>query len=62
MDDSESQLTVRDARAHFAEVITRAQNGTPTVITRNRRPVAVVVPRDRQLIILVVGVGHRREI
>ena len=44
VDDSESQLSVRDARAHFAEVITRAQNGTPTVITRNGQPVAAVVP------------------
>jgi prevent-host-death family protein len=44
MDDSESQLSVRDARAHFAEVITRAQNGTPTIITRNGQPVAAVVP------------------
>jgi prevent-host-death family protein len=44
MDDSESQLSVRDARAHFAEVITRAENGTPTVITRNGQAVAAVVP------------------
>ena len=44
MDDSDSQLSVRDARAHFAEVITRAQNGTPTMITRNGQAVAAVVP------------------
>jgi prevent-host-death family protein len=44
MDDSDSQLSVRDARAHFADVITRAQNGTPTVITRNGQPVAAVIP------------------
>jgi prevent-host-death family protein len=44
MDDSDGQLSVRDARAHFAEVITRAQNGTPTVITRNGQPVAAVIP------------------
>lgn len=44
MDESESELSVRDARAHFAEVITRAQAGTPTVITRNGQPVAAVVP------------------
>jgi prevent-host-death family protein len=44
MDDSQSQLSVRDARAHFAEVITRAQNGTPTVVTRNGQAVAAVVP------------------
>jgi prevent-host-death family protein len=44
MDDSQGQLTVRDARAHFAEVITRAHGGTPTVITRNGQAVAAVVP------------------
>src|SRR5271165_1561919 len=44
MDDSQTQLSVRDARAHFAEVITRAQDGTPTIITRNGQPVAAVVP------------------
>ncbi len=36
--------SVRDARAHFAEVITRAQDGTPTIITRNGQAVAAVVP------------------
>jgi prevent-host-death family protein len=44
MDDSQAQLSVRDARAHFAEVITRAQDGTATVITRNGQAVAAVVP------------------
>ena len=44
MDDSQGQLSVRDARAHFADVITRAQGGTPTVITRNGQAVAAVVP------------------
>jgi prevent-host-death family protein len=44
MDDSQTQLSVRDARAHFAEVITRAQGGTPTIITRNGQAVAAVVP------------------
>lgn len=44
VDDSDSQLSARDARAHFAEVIKRAQNGTPTVITRNGQPVAAVIP------------------
>jgi prevent-host-death family protein len=42
--DSKGQLSVRDARAHFADVITRAQDGTPTVITRNGQAVAAVVP------------------
>lgn len=44
MDDSQNQLSVRDARAHFADVITRAQNGTPTIVTRNGQAVAAVVP------------------
>lgn len=44
MDDGQSQLSVRDARAHFAEVITRAQGGTPTIITRNGQAVAAVIP------------------
>ena len=44
MDDSQTQLSVRDARAHFAELITRAQGGTPTIITRNGQAVAAVVP------------------
>ena len=42
--DSESQLSVREARARFADVITRAQGGSPTVITRNGQAVAAVVP------------------
>ena len=44
MDDSQTHLSVRDARAHLAEVITRAQDGTPTIITRNGQAVAAIVP------------------
>ena len=44
IDDSQHELSVRDARAHFAEVITRAQDGTPTIVTRNGQAVAAVVP------------------
>ena len=44
MEDTPSQLSVRDARAHFAEVVSRAEGGTPTVITRNGRATAAVVP------------------
>ena len=47
MDDSQTQLSVRDARAHFAEVITRAQDGTPTIITRNGRPWPPSSPIER---------------
>jgi prevent-host-death family protein len=44
MNDDDSRMSVRDARAHFAALITRAQSGSPTVITRNGEPVAAVVP------------------
>ncbi|MFE8016490.1 type II toxin-antitoxin system Phd/YefM family antitoxin [Streptomyces antibioticus] len=37
-------VTVREARAHLAEHINRAEQGIPTVITRNGAPVAAVVP------------------
>ncbi|MFD8965320.1 type II toxin-antitoxin system Phd/YefM family antitoxin [Streptomyces sp. NPDC059568] len=37
-------VTVREARAHLADHINRAEQGTPTVITRNGVPVAAVVP------------------
>ncbi len=44
MHDDDGTMSVRDARAHLAGVIDRAQNGSPTVITRNGTPVAAVVP------------------
>jgi prevent-host-death family protein len=44
MNDDDSRMNVRDVRAHFAAVITRAQNGSPTVIMRNGDPVAAVIP------------------
>src|SRR5215472_6647718 len=44
VDESQSRLSVRDARAHLADVITRAEGGTPTIITRNGQAVAAVVP------------------
>lgn len=37
-------MTVREARAHFADRINQAEEGIPTVITRNGTPVAAVVP------------------
>ncbi len=37
-------MTVREARAHFADHIDQAEEGVPTVITRNGAPVAAVVP------------------
>ena len=40
----DSRMSVRDVRAHLAEVLTRAENGSPTVIMRNGEPVAAVVP------------------
>ncbi|MGW4034329.1 type II toxin-antitoxin system Phd/YefM family antitoxin [Streptomyces sp. NPDC004838] len=41
---AEITVTVREARAHLADHINRAEEGTPTVITRNGEPVAAVVP------------------
>ncbi|RPK82539.1 hypothetical protein EES46_26835 [Streptomyces sp. ADI98-10] len=41
---TDNTVTVREARAHLAEHINRAEEGTPTVITRNGTPVAAVVP------------------
>ncbi|RLU90558.1 prevent-host-death protein [Streptomyces griseocarneus] len=37
-------VTVREARAHLADHINNAEQGTPTVITRNGAPVAALVP------------------
>jgi prevent-host-death family protein len=44
MNDDGNRMSVRDVRAHLAEVITRAQNGSPTVISRNGEPVAALIP------------------
>ena len=44
MEETQSQLSVRDARARFAEVVSRAEGGTPTIITRHGRAIAAVVP------------------
>ncbi|MFI0263363.1 type II toxin-antitoxin system Phd/YefM family antitoxin [Streptomyces sp. NPDC017056] len=41
---AENTVTVREARAHLADHINRAEEGAPTVITRNGEPVAAVVP------------------
>lgn len=41
---TENTVTVREARAHRADHINRAEAGIPTVITRNGTPVAAVVP------------------
>lgn len=40
----EKSVTVREARAHLADHINRAEQGVPTIITRNGTPVAAVVP------------------
>jgi prevent-host-death family protein len=44
MNGDDTKMNVRDVRAHLAEVLARAQNGSPTVIMRNGEPVAAVVP------------------
>lgn len=41
---SENAVTVREARAHLADHINRAEQGASTVITRNGAPVAALVP------------------
>ncbi|MFI9816277.1 type II toxin-antitoxin system Phd/YefM family antitoxin [Saccharothrix variisporea] len=41
---SEDAVTVREARAHLADHINRAEHGDSTVITRNGVPVAALVP------------------
>ncbi|MCY0942226.1 type II toxin-antitoxin system Phd/YefM family antitoxin [Streptomyces antarcticus] len=41
---SENAVTVREARAHLADHINRAEQGAPTIITRNGAPVAALVP------------------
>ena len=38
------KLSVYDAKAHFSEVIERAQSGRSTVITKRGCVVAIVVP------------------
>ncbi|MCT2590045.1 type II toxin-antitoxin system Phd/YefM family antitoxin [Streptomyces sp. N2-109] len=43
MDDT---VTVREARAHLAEIIDRSVSGGSTVITRDGKPVAAVVSMD----------------
>jgi prevent-host-death family protein len=40
----ENGVTVREVRAHLADHINRAEQGTSTVITRNGVPVAALVP------------------
>lgn len=37
-------LQVRDAKAHFSELVAAAERGEPTTITRHGRPAAVMVP------------------
>jgi prevent-host-death family protein len=39
-------MNIRDARAHLADIISRAEAGDPTVITRNGVPTAAVVPME----------------
>ncbi|MYW02204.1 type II toxin-antitoxin system Phd/YefM family antitoxin [Streptomyces sp. SID3343] len=41
---TESVVTIREARAHLADHINHAEQGTSTVITRNGKPVAALVP------------------
>jgi prevent-host-death family protein len=38
------KLSVSEAKEHFADVVSRAEQGKQTVITKRGRPVARVVP------------------
>ncbi|MGH3490521.1 MAG: type II toxin-antitoxin system Phd/YefM family antitoxin [Actinopolymorphaceae bacterium] len=52
MDETETRImSVRDARAHLAEIVTGATDGNPTLITRNGEPVAAVVSLEEYEII-----------
>ncbi len=39
-------IQVRDAKAHFSELVAAAERGEPTTITRHGQPAAVLVPVD----------------
>jgi prevent-host-death family protein len=39
-----SKVTVYDAKAHFSELVERAESGRSTVITKRGRVVAKIVP------------------
>ncbi|MBS0325024.1 MAG: type II toxin-antitoxin system prevent-host-death family antitoxin [Proteobacteria bacterium] len=41
-------MSVYDAKAHFSELIERAQSGRPTVITKRGRVVAKIVPAQER--------------
>lgn len=43
-DDTMEKLSVYDAKAHFSELIKRAESGRATVITKRGRVVARIVP------------------
>ncbi|MCD5315261.1 type II toxin-antitoxin system Phd/YefM family antitoxin [Kineosporia babensis] len=40
------RISVREARAHLADVVDKAERDQPTVILRRNKPVAAVVPLD----------------
>jgi prevent-host-death family protein len=43
------RLSIYDAKAHFSELVQRAQGGRSTIITKRGRVVAKIVPaRDRR--------------
>lgn len=44
-------MSVRDARAHLADIVSSATKGSPTLITRNGTPVAAVVSVEEYEII-----------
>ena len=42
------KMSVYDAKAHFSELIERAESGRPTVITKRGRVVAKIVPAQER--------------
>lgn len=44
--DTAAELSVRDARADWSQLLQSAAEGTPTVITSNGRPAAALIPPD----------------
>ena len=41
-----SEMTMRDARAHFGDMVDQARMSEPVVVTKHGRPVAAVVGYD----------------
>jgi prevent-host-death family protein len=49
MDARSTEFSVADAKAHFSELIARAEAGEEIIIKRHGKPVARLVPEKRKL-------------